>query len=374
MKHIVCTLITFFTALTAAFAQGSDLAISFGHPTNGEAFQSPNYLQVNCTESSNTILYAEFFANGQSIGVSSNTIAFPGTPILPNSIGVTDTYTIISANPGLSLTSRSFFLYWIPPLGNYTLTAKATDDQGNTATSDPINVFVIPTPIVSVRAPDPIASPNGPGIFTISRTGDTHQALVVTFNLTGTAQDGADYAHIPSSVAIPAGESSADVAVNPLVFKQGKSKTVSLELPTYYVVPNESGFTPSLAYQPPFVVGSPSSATIYIKANERDAHKPSVRLTQPTPNQLFPAGSDITLTADTVDRDTGVSLVEFFDRTTKIGETLATTNSLPGEHLSFEFTWTNVPTGLHLLRARATDSQGKTQVSEVVKIRILPAP
>jgi len=75
-----------------------------------------------------------------------------------------------------------------------------------------------------------------------------------------------------------------------------------------------------------------------------------------------------------VDRDTGVTLVEFFDRTTKLGETAATTTAPPGQHVTFTFNWTNAPAGQHLLRARATDSQGKSQVSGQVKIQALPAP
>jgi len=378
MKPISFIFAALLAALTTASAQTSDLAISFVHPTNGAAIQSPNYLQVTCTESSNTILYAEFFANGESLGVSSNTIAFPASPILsvptyPGSIGVIMTDAFISANPGLSPTAKSFFLYWTPPLGNYTLTAKVTDDQGNTATSEPINVFVISTPVVSVQASVPVATPNTPGVFTITRVGDTNQNLNVPFYLSGTAQNGVDYTYVNNFVTILAGQFSADVTINPLVFKTGNSKAVSLQLGNY-LFPGTGGVVPQIAYTPPFLIGSPGTATLYIKASDRDDHKPTVRITDPTRGQLFAAGTNITITADTVDRDTGVALVEFFDRTTKLGETSATTTAPPGQHVPFVFTWTNAPAGQHLLRVRATDSQGKSQVSGQVKIQVLPAP
>ena len=377
MKPISFLFIALLAALTTASAQTSDLAISFVHPTNGAAIQSPTYLQVNCTESSNTILYAEFFANGESLGVSSNTIAFPASPVInvptyPGSIGVIFTDVFISANPGLPQATQTYFLYWTPPLGNYTLTAKVTDDQGNTATSDPINVFVISTPVVSVQASAPLASPNSPGVFTITRVGDTNQNLNVPFYLSGTAQNGVDYTYVNNSVTILAGQFSADVTINPLVFKAGNSKAVNLQLENY-LIPGTGGVVPQIAYNPPFLIGSPGTATVYIKANDRNDHKPTVRITNPIHNQLFAAGTNITITADAVDRDTGVTLVEFFDRTTKLGETPATTNTLPGQHVPFVFTWTNAPAGQHLLRARATDSQGKTQVSGQVKIQVLPA-
>ena len=91
MKYIGYSFIALLTALVAARAQTSDLAIAFNYPTNGAAFQVPAYLRVTATESSNTILTAEFFANGQSIGVVGNNVPVPGVPIPPGSIGITIT-------------------------------------------------------------------------------------------------------------------------------------------------------------------------------------------------------------------------------------------------------------------------------------------
>jgi hypothetical protein len=371
VKHISYLFIAFLTAFLAARAQGSDLAISFSNPTNGAVFQSPTYLQVTATESSNTIVSAEFFANGESIGVVSNNISFPAAPVYFPGSGLV---IIDPFFPGGGVGSWPFALFWTAELGDYTLTAKATDDQGNTTLSDPVNVIVIPTPVVSVQATVPIASPNIPGIFTITRTGNTNQNLNVPFYFRGTAQNGVDYIEVSKFVVISAGQFSADVTINPLVFKQGNARAVSLKL-SNYLVPGEAGAVPQIAIlNPPFLIGSPGEATIYIKANDRDVHKPSVRITQPKPRQSLNAGSDITITADVMDRDTGVALVEFFDRTTKLGETPAITTTLPGQHVSFNFTWTNAPAGPHLLHARATDIQGKTQVSGQVRIQVLPAP
>jgi hypothetical protein len=368
MKHISYLFIALSTAFLAARAQGSDLTISFAYPTNGAVFQSPNYLQVTATESSNTIVSAEFFANGESIGVVSNNSAFPAGNPYPG-IGVIVTETFTTGQYGSSSVVAQFPLFWTAELGDYTLTAKATDDQGNTAISDPVNITVIPTPVITVQAAVPIASPSAPGIFTITRTGGTNLDLYVPFGLLDPTQNGVDFTEISNSVTIPAGQFSADVTVNPLIFKPGNAKAVSL-----YLIPrNDPPVVPFLAiFHPPYLVGSPSEATIYIKANDRDAHKPTVRITQPTPRQSLTAGSDLIITADAVDRDTSVALVEFFDRTTKLGETPATTTGPPGQHVSFSFTWTNAPAGIHMLRARATDSQGKTQVSGQVRIQVAP--
>jgi hypothetical protein len=375
MKHIVRSFIALLAALVTVHAQSSDLAIAFNYPTNGAAFQSPANLGVTATESSNTIVSAEFFANGQSIGVVGNNGTAINLPILPGSIGITLTETIIFAHPDSYPDTRSYSLLWSPEPGDYTLTAKATDDQGNTAVSDPVNVTVIPTPTVSVEASVSIASTNGPGIFTITRTGNTNSDLKVNYFLLGTARNGIDYSEVSTyTVTIPAGQFSTDIDIEPLVYKRGNSKTVDLKL-FDYLVPGGGGPGPVpqiVIENPPFLLGSPNEATIYIKANDIDRHKPRVKITQPRRRQSYLEGADITITAHAVDRDTGVSWVEFFDGATKLGQTPLTTTT-QGELAPFSFTWTNPPVGPHALHARATDSQGAQQVSPPVQINVLPA-
>jgi hypothetical protein len=268
-------------------------------------------------------------------------------------------------------------VFWNPQPGNYTLTAQATDSQGNTAMSAPVNVTIIPTPIVSVEATVPLASSNGPGVFTISRTGETTTDLSVQIYLTGNAQNGIDYATLSNSVTIPAEQSAIDLPVIPLAYVPGKTRAVTLSLSGFVMpllTPTGAPGNLLVPYNPPYLIGSPGAATVYIKADDRNLHRPSVRLTQPKNRQLFAAGSDITIEADTFDRDTYVSTVEFFDGTTKLGETPAATTTPPGQQVLFDFLWTNAPVGPHVLRARATDSQGARQVSAPVRIQVLPAP
>ena len=83
MKHIGHTFIALLTAFFAAHAhaQTSDLQIAFTTPVNGAVLQSPITLNVIAAESSNTIVTAEFFANGQSLGVVGNNVVFPVTPL-----------------------------------------------------------------------------------------------------------------------------------------------------------------------------------------------------------------------------------------------------------------------------------------------------
>ena len=54
-----------------------------------------------------------------------------------------------------------------------------------------------------------------PGTFTITRNGSTANATTISFTLGGTAVNGVDYDSVPTSVTIPAGASSATVAITP---------------------------------------------------------------------------------------------------------------------------------------------------------------
>jgi hypothetical protein len=377
MKSIVHFSIALLTVFIAAQVRAgtSDLSISFNYPTNGQTVVGPLFLQASAGESSNTVVSVEYFADGQSIGIGSNGIVYPpGTGVISTiMLRPTVTNSIVFYLP--------FMLYWNPQPGDYVLTAQATDDQGNTAWSAPISVTAVPIPVLTVEATVAIASPNGPGVFTISRTGDTNADMQVWFSMSGSAQNGEDYTAVSNSVTIPAGSFSADVVINPLVFVTGKSKSVTLDLGNnIFVVP----LTPVLydplggalfPFNPPYLVGTPGQATVYLKTNNRDRHKPFVKLTQPrNGHQRFPLGTDITLTAETFDRDTYVAKVEFFDGGTKIGETPSVTTTPPGQRVSFDFVWTNAAIGIHVLHARATDNQGAAQVSGPVRIQVLPAP
>ena len=94
---------------------------------------------------------------------------------------------------------------------------------GKCVTGGRLNVFrafglpppVLPT--VSVVAEDGTAAEGGdPGTFRISRTGSTSSSLMVTFALSGTAENGIDYQSLNSSAVIAAGSSSRLVAVTPI--------------------------------------------------------------------------------------------------------------------------------------------------------------
>ena len=88
---------------------------------------------------------------------------------------------------------------------------------------------------------------------------------------------------------------------------------------------------------------------------------PSVSITSPGNGASFSEDEDIAITTISSDLDGTVSMVEFFDGTTKIGED--TTDS-------FSFVWQGASVGNHSITAVATDNNGAKTTSEVVNITV----
>ena len=73
-------------------------------------------------------------------------------------------------------------------------------------------------PAVSIAATDANASEVGldPGVITVSRSGNLSLPLIVPLSISGTAVAGSHYTPLPTSVTIPAGQSSTTLQVTPV--------------------------------------------------------------------------------------------------------------------------------------------------------------
>ena len=121
-------------------------------PLEGSSFPTPGIIPLVAIggDPDGVVESMEFFADGASLGVATNWVVVdppgPGQNFLPG--------------------TRGFFLSWTnPPAGKHTLTAKATDDGGASAVSDPVHIAVVGTtpppptnypPLVRIASP-----PNG---------------------------------------------------------------------------------------------------------------------------------------------------------------------------------------------------------------------
>src|SRR5213078_4324161 len=108
--------------------------------------------------------------------------------------------------------------YWTNvPAGQYTLTAKATDDRGARSASSPVKIFVgSGKPVVNVEALKADAYEFGDSksralIFRVTRSGPIDFDLPVSYRVGGTAQNGVDYEELSGRIVIPMGASEATI-------------------------------------------------------------------------------------------------------------------------------------------------------------------
>jgi len=91
---------------------------------------------------------------------------------------------------------------------------------------------------------------------------------------------------------------------------------------------------------------------------------PSVSISSPANNASYTEGANINITAIASDSDGGVSLVEFFQNGSKLGEDSGS---------PFSFTWNSVPLGNYVLRTIATDNLAAKATSSVVNVSVAAA-
>jgi len=96
-------------------------------------------------------------------------------------------------------------------------------------------------PVVQVQAADSYAAEPSldPGMFTVTRTGNTNRSITVQLNVTGTATPGTDYTALPSSVVLAAGVLSLNVSVAPLAnagIESAETVVLSLKPDASYVL------------------------------------------------------------------------------------------------------------------------------------------
>jgi GH35 family endo-1,4-beta-xylanase len=89
---------------------------------------------------------------------------------------------------------------------------------------------------------------------------------------------------------------------------------------------------------------------------------PTVSITSPANNATFAVGANITITATAFDNDGTVSKVEYFNGTTKLGES----TSSP----TYSYTWNAVAEGNYTITAKATDNSGNVTTSSAISIKV----
>ncbi len=200
-------------------------------------------------------------------GAAALNAAFAESYAFPLPAGSKDSALIMTASPG-----------------SYTVQL-----SGNNGSSGVVLIEIYDiTPVVSVAATTPGASTGGTaGEFTVSRTGDTSQAITVNYSVGGTAVPGMDYQSLPGTVTIPAGLSSATVDVIPI------SSLTSTTTSVILTVSGGTGYTAATSSATVTITNTPP--TLYV-ADLRPATGASASTASGTATiYLAPNGSSATI-------------------------------------------------------------------------------
>jgi len=275
-------------------------AVALTAPVSGARYIAPaNFnLKADASDIDGAIAKVEFFQNGTKIGET----------------------TVASYD--FSMTALD--------VGSYSYVARATDNSGATTDSAAVAIVVV------ANTP--------PGIV-----------------LTAPADGGT--AIVPAVVTLAASASDSDGAIARVEFYQGatllgQSTTIPYSFSTSVLAAGTYTFS-AIAFDNLSASTNSSSATVTV-VNPNQA--PTVVLTAPSNGAQFIAPATVAFTATASDSDGLIAKVEFFNGSTKIGESVTS---------PYQFTWNDVAAGNYTLTARATDNTGAATESSAITITMI---
>ena len=210
--------------------------------------------------------------DGTDFDVIVSSVIIPaGTPIMIPAGASSVDVDIVPIDDSTSEGTETAFITVIDP------GAAGTYAAGNPS-SDFVQIIDDEPPIpesVALTVPDPVAdeedtTPTGYGKFTLTRSGSSQAQLaldlVIDIGIAGAATNGTDYQLISNIVTIPAGTTTADVLVKPIIDSS-----------------NEGDESVILTVQPNslYVIAGPISGTVTISDNDPTSTLPVVTLTVP---------------------------------------------------------------------------------------------
>ena len=290
-------------------------------------------------------------------------------------------------------------------IGNYALTAVATDADGATSTSAAVTVHVLPgpdsLPFGGTAAPIPGIveaegfNEGGEGVgyhdTTPGNTGGQYRQTDVDIEATADVGGGYSLDYVKSGEWLAywvSASVTAEYSLDARVASLGQGGTFHVEIDGIdatgsMVVPNTGGWQ---VWQSITRGGIPLAVGLHILRVVIDTNgsggyfgnlnalrwttpgvnaRPSVQLTTPANGASYAAPATITLSATASDIDGTVTSVAFYK-----GPTLLGIDTTP----PYAFSWTNVPAGDYTLTAVATDEAGATSTSGTVTVHVVVPP
>ena len=288
--------------------------VSITSPTNNSSFVAPASITINAdaADANGTVTMVDFYN---------------GTTLI-----------------GTDATSPYSFTWNNVAIGNYILTAKAMDNDGNETVSTAVNIAVNVAPT--------------PGYCGTAVNGDyAYKAItnngVVTFTfhpLSPIAGCNLAIIYIREGASGGYGGYGMTQAGTDFVYTKTIANNTPLSIYFTYNTP-PAGERNSLA--------NPHSYTVGTNCTGSTNTPPTVSITSPANNATFTQSSNITINANATDADGTIASVEFYQGSTLIG----TDNTAP-----YSIDWLNVPAGNYTISAKATDNGGLTTISALVNI------
>ncbi|HKS36830.1 MAG TPA: Ig-like domain-containing protein [Verrucomicrobiae bacterium] len=328
--------------------------VSIVTPTDGARFDTGATIELGARVTDpdgnlGPMTKVEFYANGTKVGEA------PGPTTAP--IGWVFAWTNVTA-------------------GEYTLTARAADVLGATATSPPVHITVGQSrPVVRIEATsriaeessDPFARPSLVGEFKVSRTGPTTWPLPVFVQYSGTATPGADCRELPFLVTIPEGSASTTIQVLPI--DDGVPEGIETVVAKISNCPPPGLLMPCIDFD---IDPAHQNATVFIR--DLGNIEAGLTITSPKDAAVFEFGDIIPVEATAIDLNGYISRVEFWDGEQKIGvsELIFVRPPDPGTPIQHYFEWRGAAAGSHLLTARVPRSDGTMLRSLPVDFGVRP--
>jgi hypothetical protein len=230
----------------------------------------------------------------------------------------------------LTTAAPSFSGKWLKvPVGNYSITAKSKDKNGNiVATSNAVDISVIANKAPTVKITSPV--------------------------------DGSNYT-ANATIILSAEANDRDGIIKTVSFYNGNKLIFTEHAPPFYrkwFNVKEGNYVITAEATDDKGVSTTSSA---VNISVLPSEFPSVNITKPTNDVIYPPGSDIFLSAEAVVRDGSISKVDFYNGTNLI----FTEYKAP-----YSNKWRNVPLGNYYIIAKATDGNGNVIASRPVHISV----
>ncbi len=241
---------------------------------------------------------------------------------------------------GTDLTSPYSYSWTSVPLGNYSITAKATDNDNNETVSAAVNIIVAPYTCTGTAT-------NGDYSYEVYTNAGT-----VYFKFHPLAPiAGSNLAILALKEGAAGGFSGYGMTASGADFVYSKAIADGTAL-TFYFTYN----TPPAGER-----NSSANPHTYTVGNVCIPGAPTVSITSPADATSFVAPASITIEATAADPGGSITKVDFYNGNTLLG----TDNTSP-----YSYTWTGVPAGPYVLTAKATDNSSLTTTSNPVNVTV----